>query len=72
MADLSPKMKAHGERIVAAVKAYVARAIDKRVGDLEAKLTEAKSSLASFERRASRHAEHLARLESRLKSLEHR
>jgi chromosome segregation ATPase len=45
---------------------------DEKIAALEAKLEAAKVSLDSFERRASRHAEHLARLETRLKAVEHR
>lgn len=54
--DPNPKTKAMADRMIAAVKSYVARAIEARY--------------ESLERRASRHAEHLARLETRLQALE--
>lgn len=40
--------------------------------ELEKRLANAQETVDSLERRASRHAEHLARLETRLKALETR
>lgn len=72
------------QKMIDAVRGYVARegaALGKRVGDIDARIAEleakveASATLAaraeSLERRASRHAEHLARLESRVQTLEH-
>jgi predicted nucleic acid-binding Zn-ribbon protein len=53
------------------IREYIAPR-DAKIAALEAKLAEAKMNLESFERRASRHADHLARLESRMKAIEHR
>lgn len=64
--DLTKSMDA----VVESVRGYVQRAtssIGRRLDALEAR----GERVDSFERRLSRHADHLAALESRLKRLEH-
>lgn len=57
------------EELVAAIEDYVARAI---AAHLEAFLPKQKETIASLERRLSRNAEHVQRLESRLRAIETR
>ena len=68
--ELSPNLKALGDAIISSVKEFVSRALDVRVGPMESKLDKNAAGLDSAERRLSRHADHLARLESRVKALE--
>ena len=63
-------MKALGDKLVESVKSYVAKAIDARAAELQARADKTAVALESAERRLSRHAEHLSRLESRIKALE--
>ena len=63
-----------GERVLVAIKGYIARALrplESTQRDLLARLDQSAAMVESLERRASRHAEHLSRLESRLKNVEH-
>jgi hypothetical protein len=69
------KQNAQVADAIAAVTAAI-EALDKRLSDAEsaealAELKKVASTLTSLERRLSRHGEHLARLESRTKTLEH-
>ena len=58
--------KSELRELIERFKAYT----DKRDADLQTQLTKAREANESLERRASRHGERLARLESRLKALE--
>ena len=62
-----------GKELVETFRGVVTRALDpvhEHIGGLVQRLDEHFRQLESLERRASRHADHLARLEDRVKALE--
>lgn len=70
---MSLDVKKVADALLTAVRELVEPAmheVGERLVKIEAQIGTASSSLESTERRLSRHADHLARLESRLKALE--
>ena len=70
----SPKLVELAHRITSAIKAHVAHALDVRVRQLETKLAEKQRDdegrRESVQRQLSRHAEHLANLETKIQKLQ--
>ena len=66
------KLTALMKGIAAAVKSHVQDAIKANNETQQARLNKSTAALESAERRLSRHADHLARLESRLKTRENK
>ncbi len=67
---MAAQLKEIADRVITVIKDYVTHAVNARAASLEARADKLTVQLESAERRLSRHAEHLARLESRLKALE--
>ena len=67
--ELEPLIAAIADEVRAYVEREVAH-LEKRIADLQGLLDKGAVERESLERRASRHADHLAGLESRLKKLE--
>lgn len=59
--------------VVPTLRDFVAKSLasrDSKIAALEWQLAKAREATDSLERRASRHAEHLAKLESRMQAME--
>lgn len=71
---LSQNMRNIADNLLAAFKSYVARSVaplEATQRDLLARIDKSAAIIESLERRASRHGDHLSRMESRLQAIEH-